>query len=250
MKRNPSRYYAKKILIFLFSILVLSLAVFYISRLAPGDPLMSYYGERVEKMSMEEKEALREKLGLHAPIHVQYIRWLENAVQGDFGISYKYKQEVMEVIGQRLMVILVNVLQGRGELALLFPRDVALGIRLRQGQKNGVGIPYALHLHQGGSQAPLVFQFPKALQDPVAVLDGEGDRLLSRSLALKLDHTKMPRLGTDPFVGAAAGQEDQVIGVGQKPLSVGKIDRFSLVFDYDCPAEAISPLKLCVFEGE
>jgi len=125
MKRNPSRYYAKKILIFLFSILVLSLAVFYISRLAPGDPLMSYYGERVEKMSMEEKEALREKLGLHAPIHVQYIRWLENAVQGDFGISYKYKQEVMEVIGQRLVPTLL--LGGIGFL-LTFIGALGLGL--------------------------------------------------------------------------------------------------------------------------
>ena len=76
--------------------------MFYISRLAPGDPLMSYYGERVEKMSVAEKEAAREKLGLNDPIHVQYVRWLEGAVHGDFGISFKYKQDVLEVIGARI----------------------------------------------------------------------------------------------------------------------------------------------------
>lgn len=85
-------YYGKKLLIFLVSVFLLSLAVFYISRLAPGDPLMSYYGERVEKMSVAEKEAAREKLGLNDPIHVQYLRWLENAARGDFGISYQYKR--------------------------------------------------------------------------------------------------------------------------------------------------------------
>ena len=59
MRRNPFVYYGKKVLVFLLSVFVLSVAVFYISRLAPGDPLMSYYGERVEKMSAHEKEAAR-----------------------------------------------------------------------------------------------------------------------------------------------------------------------------------------------
>ncbi len=95
-------YYGKKALIFLVSVFVLSIGVFYLSRLAPGDPLMSYYGEGVEKMSPAEKEQAREKLGLKEPIHVQYVRWLENAGKGDFGISYKYKQDVLEVIGQRI----------------------------------------------------------------------------------------------------------------------------------------------------
>ena len=87
---------------FLVSVLVLSVAVFWLSRLAPGDPLMSWYGERVEKMSESEKDAAREALGLNDPIHVQYIRWLKNAAKGDFGISYKYKQDVLEVIAGRL----------------------------------------------------------------------------------------------------------------------------------------------------
>ena len=66
MKTKLFLYYGKKILVFLLSVWILSVAVFYISRLAPGDPLMSYYGERVEKMSVAEKEAAREKLGLNA----------------------------------------------------------------------------------------------------------------------------------------------------------------------------------------
>lgn len=125
IKRNPFVYYGKKLLIFLVSVFVLSVAVFYISRLAPGDPLMSYYGERVEKMSVEEKTQAREKLGLNDPIHIQYIRWLENAVKGDFGISYKYKQDVMEVIGQRIGYTLI--LGGIG-FVLTFLGALGLGI--------------------------------------------------------------------------------------------------------------------------
>ena len=49
MRKNPFLYYGRKILVFLLSVFLLSVAVFYISRLAPGDPLMSYYGERVKR---------------------------------------------------------------------------------------------------------------------------------------------------------------------------------------------------------
>lgn len=125
MKRNLVSYYGKKILIFLASVWILSLVVFYIARLAPGDPLMSYYGERVEKMSVKEKEAAREKLGLNDPIHVQYVRWAKNVLQGDFGISYKYKQDVLEVISQRVGNTLV--LGGTG-FVLTFLGALGLGI--------------------------------------------------------------------------------------------------------------------------
>lgn len=125
IKRNPFVYYGKKLLIFLVSVFLLSVAVFYISRLAPGDPLVSYYGERVEKMSVEEKMVAREKLGLNDPIHVQYARWLENAMRGNFGISFKYKQDVMEVIGARVRYTLI--LGGIG-FVLTFLGALGLGI--------------------------------------------------------------------------------------------------------------------------
>lgn len=125
MKRNPFLYYGKKALIFLASVFVLSVTVFYISRLAPGDPLMSYYGERIEKMSVAEKDAAREKLGLNDPIHVQYVRWLQNAAKGDFGISYKYKQDVLTVIDQRIGNTLI--LGGIG-FGLTFLGALGLGV--------------------------------------------------------------------------------------------------------------------------
>ncbi len=118
-------YYGKKILSLVLSVVMLSLAVFYIARLAPGDPLMSYYGERVEKMSVEEKNAAREKLGLNDPIYIQYLRWVQGAVKGEFGNSYQYKQPVTQVIAQRLGNTLV--LGGVGFM-LTFLGGLALGI--------------------------------------------------------------------------------------------------------------------------
>ena len=72
MKKNKILYYLKKAAIFFISIFVLSVAVFFMARLTPTDPLQSYYGERTEKMSVEEKDRARERLGLNEPIIVQY----------------------------------------------------------------------------------------------------------------------------------------------------------------------------------
>ena len=125
IKRNPVIYYGKKVFVFLISVFILRVLVFYISRLAPGDPLLSYYGERVEKMSVEERAWAEEKLGLSDPIHVQYVRWLENAFHGDFGISFKYKMPATEVIASRVGNTLI--LGGIG-FVLVFALSLLLGI--------------------------------------------------------------------------------------------------------------------------
>ena len=125
IKRNRLVYYGEKILVFILSVFLLSLAVFYVSRLAPGDPLVSYYGDRVEKMSPQERAWAEDRLGLNAPIHVQYARWLRDAFQGDFGISYKYKMDVVEVISGRIGNTL---LLGGTVFLLIFALSLLLGV--------------------------------------------------------------------------------------------------------------------------
>lgn len=125
MRKNPWIYYGKKLLIFVVSIFLLSVIVFYIARLAPGDPLVSYYGERAEKMTAGERAWAEEKLGLHESITVQYGKWLGRAVRGDFGISYKYKMNVLEVIEGRVGNTLL--LGGVG-FVLIFVLALLLGI--------------------------------------------------------------------------------------------------------------------------
>ena len=118
MRGERVLYYGKKLLIFIISVWVLSLVTFYVSRLAPGDPLISYYGERVEKMNPEEREWAEEKLGLNEKISVQYARWIRQAFHGNFGISYKYKMDVLEVLKSRIGNTLV--LGGIGFLVIFF----------------------------------------------------------------------------------------------------------------------------------
>ena len=124
-QKNRVLYYLKKLLAFFMSILVLSAVVFYVARLAPGDPLVSYYGDRTEKMTPEERSTAMEKLGLNDPISTQYVRWLQNAARGDFGISFKYKQNVVDVIRARGLNTLI--LGGIG-FVLIFGLALLLGV--------------------------------------------------------------------------------------------------------------------------
>lgn len=125
MARSTLLPWAKKLLTFLAGLLVLSLAVFCVSRLAPGDPLVSYYGERAEKMSPGERAEAEARLGLDRPLPVQYARWLSGAVRGDFGISFKYKTGALTLIRSRLVSTLI--LGGTGFL-LIFLLAPLLGI--------------------------------------------------------------------------------------------------------------------------
>ena len=124
-KREWIFYIFKKLILFLFSIWLLSVLVFFIARLAPGDPLVSYYGDRVEKMSPKEHDWAMEKLGLNQPIPAQYVKWLVMACQGNFGISYKYKMDVLEVVGSR---VLNTILLGGIGFILIFSMALLLGV--------------------------------------------------------------------------------------------------------------------------
>lgn len=117
--------WAKGLLIFLAGLLVLSLAVFCVARLAPGDALTAYYGERAEKLSPDERAAAEARLGLDRPLPEQYLRWLSGALRGEFGISFMYKTDVLGLIRSRLGNTLI--LGGAG-FALVFLLSLLLGV--------------------------------------------------------------------------------------------------------------------------
>ncbi|WP_300261392.1 ABC transporter permease [Clostridium sp.] len=115
----------KGIFQFIATVFILSVVVFYMSRMSPGDPLKSYYGDSVERMSFEQREKAMDKLGLNKPIYVQYGVWVKSILKGDFGISYKYKRNVTDVIKEvyKNTIILVGI-----SYVLIFIGALFLGI--------------------------------------------------------------------------------------------------------------------------
>jgi peptide/nickel transport system permease protein len=75
--------------------------VFFIMQLVPGDPAVLLAGEGASKESIER---IREQLGLNRPLYVQYFDYLMNIFRGDFGVSLKNSQPVLDEILVRLPI--------------------------------------------------------------------------------------------------------------------------------------------------
>lgn len=96
-----------------------------------GDPVLSLVGQET---TVEDREALRESLGLNDPILVQYVRYIGNALQGDFGISYSFNRDVSEMIADRLPATIELVLvSGVLSLLLAIPAGIYTGIHRKGG---------------------------------------------------------------------------------------------------------------------
>src|SRR5215207_10891571 len=78
-----------------------TLLVFLMVRIVPGDPVDIMLANQ-RGVKPETKEAMRRQLGLDKPIPEQYVRFLFNSLQGDFGESYKTRKPVFEEIRVRM----------------------------------------------------------------------------------------------------------------------------------------------------
>lgn len=94
-------FLARRILIAIPTIILISIFVFGLQHLLPGDPILVMAGEERDPQVIE---ALREKYRLNDPIPIQYLAWAGNALQGDLGISLRTQQPVLELIGEKLPV--------------------------------------------------------------------------------------------------------------------------------------------------
>ena len=94
-------YIAKRLLVAIPTLLIISIFVFSLQKLLPGDPVLALAGE---DRTPELLSTLRAKYHLNDPILLQYWHWLVSAVQGDLGMSLRTNQPVLTLIGQKLPV--------------------------------------------------------------------------------------------------------------------------------------------------
>lgn len=107
------RLIVRRVLQFIPVILLSTMLVFTVVRLAPGDPAAAQFGPRASDARYAEAvEAYRRKLGLDKPIPVQYVLWLKQVVQLDFGESIRSEQPVSEVILEKLPATLQLMFAG------------------------------------------------------------------------------------------------------------------------------------------
>lgn len=120
------RFIARRLLGMVPFIFLVSVTVFVLIKLPPGDFASNYAaalaasGETVDDTMMAE---LRHRYGLDQSLPVQYARWIGGVARGDFGFSFKWQQPVSSLIGERMGLTLILSLA-----TLLFTWAIALPI--------------------------------------------------------------------------------------------------------------------------
>ncbi len=100
-------YILKRILVMIPTLIVISILVFAIIQLPPGDYLETYIAElQSQGESVDESKIafLRAEYGLDRPMYQQYLVWASGMLVGDFGYSFEYNLPVNEVIGDRMFL--------------------------------------------------------------------------------------------------------------------------------------------------
>lgn len=100
------RYLAGRLLQIAPVLFGVSLIVFLLVRLIPGDPAISILGSRA---TPELVARVRDQLGLDLPMWQQYLNYLGNALHGDFGVSFFYQTDVSSLAGARIPLTLLLI---------------------------------------------------------------------------------------------------------------------------------------------
>ena len=98
------RYIIQRVWQLIPVLILVSIAVFLIVRLIPGDPVLVMMGvdpEERSRISETQYVAMQQQLGLDRPIYVQYFNWVSRVVQGDMGMSLRSRRPIFEVIFER-----------------------------------------------------------------------------------------------------------------------------------------------------
>jgi len=106
-------YIGRRVVLAVFTVWAISVLSFAIIQLPPGDYVTSYIAQMASTgsvVSEEEAQTLRIQYGLGQPIYVQYAKWMQQVVVGNFGMSMEWKRPVTEVIASRLwMTVVISV---------------------------------------------------------------------------------------------------------------------------------------------
>ena len=119
------RYAGRRLLQTLPVLFGITLIVFFMLRLIPGDPAAQMLGGRASSMTQENLDRVRGQLGLDQPLPVQYVRFLGGIVRGDLGESFFFKEPVLPLVLDRVPTTLSLVLYA-ALLALLITFPAAL----------------------------------------------------------------------------------------------------------------------------
>lgn len=128
----------RRLVIAIPTIILISVFVFGLQKILPGDPLLVLAGEERDPAVLE---FLREKYRLNDPIPVQYMTWAGNALGGDLGTSFRTNQPVTELIGQKLPVTIQLAL-----MSLIFAVFIGIPAGIMSAYRKGTVTDYIANI--------------------------------------------------------------------------------------------------------
>ena len=120
----------------ILALIGVSIVVFALMHLVPGDPVRVALGTRFDQ---ELYETLRERMGLDRPLVEQYFSWLGNALTGDLGVSFRNGQPVTKLIIERLPATVTLAFA-----ALFIALLIALPAGITSAVRSGTGLDYTV----------------------------------------------------------------------------------------------------------
>jgi peptide/nickel transport system permease protein len=131
------RYIVQRVWQLIPVLILVSIAVFLLVRLIPGDPVLVMMGVDAEdrvRISDAQYQVMQQQLGLDRPIYVQYFNWVSRIVQGDMGSSLRSRRPIFEVIFERypatIYLAVIALLTG---IVIAIPAGVIAAIRQNTG---------------------------------------------------------------------------------------------------------------------
>ena len=126
-------YTVRRLITMVPTLIAISVIIFVIIQLPPGDYLSTYVAELAaqgEGVNDERIAYLREKYGLDQPLWRQYLMWAGGMLQGDLGYSFEYQLPVSELIGDRLLLtFVISIVTILFTYALAFPIGIYTAVR-------------------------------------------------------------------------------------------------------------------------
>jgi peptide/nickel transport system permease protein len=131
-------YIAKRLLVAIPTLLIISVFVFSLQKLLPGDPILAMAGEERDPAVIE---LLREKYRMNDPVVYQYFYWLGSVMQGDFGVSLRTNQPVLELVAEKLPVTIQLAL-----MSMIFAFIIGVPMGILAAVKQNTWIDYLANI--------------------------------------------------------------------------------------------------------
>ncbi len=212
-----ARFILRRVVHAVILVFITVTVTYFVLQLAPGDPLTRYFSPDIDPDSMAR---VRHQLGLDAPAHVQFVRWLGSAVRGDFGMSLVQHRPVSDILRETIpRTLQLTALAFLVQLLIGLPLGAFAGSRRSPAMDRALTIPILI-----------IYALPAFY---VAYL-------LITFFSLRIDllpTSGMATIGAEP-AGAWGTFVDRarhlvlpviVLGVGQRAASLARFSRGSIL---------------------